>query len=238
MEQTQSINYNKVSLLSIAILIVLIWGFYRTYIAFFPSFEGFLFIQHFHGVIMLLWMLMLIAQPLLIARRKNKLHKTIGKFSYVLAPILMVSIFLVSRMTFYRNLEVLPPRQDAIAMVALSLPGLINFGILYTLAIANKQKTFYHMRYMIGTALLMIGPGLGRILGVNFGVAPDSSGTISLFVIVLLATLFLIADTLKKRDYYPNLIVAALMSFYLVAWQIRYSGVWQGFAEVFAKLFF
>lgn len=238
MEQTPTMKYDRISLLSLAILIILAWGFYRTYIMFFPSFEGFQSIQHFHGVMMLIWMVMLIAQPLFIARKKNKLHKTIGKLSYALAPLLMVSIFLVSRMTFRRNLEVLPTRQDAVAMIALSIPGLLIFCILYGLAIANKQRTFYHMRYMIGTALLMIGPGLGRILGVNFALPPGPSASITLAAITLIAVVFLVADVVKKRDYIPNLFVAGLMLFYWVAWEVRYTAIWQGPGDVFAKWFF
>lgn len=238
MEQTHAVKYDRISLLSIAILLVLTWGFYRTYIIFFPSFEGFQFVQHFHGGIMLLWMTILVVQPLLMSRKKFALHKAIGKASFVIAPILMVSIFLVSRMTFHNNLNTLPTRQDAVAIIALSIPGLIIFGILYGLAVANKQRTFYHMRYMIGTALLMIGPGLGRILGVNFGVPPTLGITITLCIVALVACVFLVVDIVKKRDYVPNLVVTGLMIFYWVAWEGRYTSAWQGVGEGFANAFF
>ena len=108
MEQVQTIKYNRVSLLSIAILIVLTWGFYRTYIIFFPSFEGFQFVHHFHGATMLLWMAILVVQPWLMSQNKFRIHKAIGKSTFVLAPILMVSIFLVARMTYHNNLKTLP----------------------------------------------------------------------------------------------------------------------------------
>jgi hypothetical protein len=236
-QTTQTQKYDRVSLLSILILIVLTWGFYRTYIAFFPSFEGFQFVQHFHGAIMLLWMGILIVQPWLMSRKKFGIHKVIGKASFLIAPILMVSIFLVSRMTYYNNLKALPTVQDAVAMISLSMPGLIIFGLLFGLAVANKKRTYYHMRYMIGTALLMIGPGLGRILGVNFGVRPDLGVTITLAVVTVMAAAFLIADIVKKRDYTPNGIVTGLMLFYWAAWEARYTIVWQRIGEFFAKMF-
>jgi hypothetical protein len=237
-QTTQPQKHDWVSLLSIVILLVLTWGFYRTYIVFFPSFEGFQFAQHFHGGIMLLWMVILIVQPLLIARNKFTLHRAIGKATFVVAPILMTSIFLVSRMTYHNNLKVLPTPQDAIAIISLSLPGIFIFGILYGLAIANKRRTYYHMRYMIGTALLMIGPGLGRILGVNFQVPMNMGVSITLAVISLIASVFLIVDLAKKRDYIPNLIVSGLMIIYLVAWEIRYTALWQSIGNGFAKAFF
>src|SRR6188768_1806159 len=125
------------SYLSLAILIVVFWGFYRTYFMFFPTFENFLPVQHFHGLVSLLWMVCLIAQPLLIANKKHAIHKIIGKFSYLLAPVLAVSIFMVSRMGYVRALESKVPAVDAIAGLALSVPLLFGFVIFYSLAVAN-----------------------------------------------------------------------------------------------------
>jgi hypothetical protein len=241
MQPTQSpqpINYDRLSLLSIAILAVLTWGFYRTYIVFFPSFEGFQVAHHFHGVIMLLWMAMLIVQPWLISAKKHRIHRAIGKASFVIAPVLMVSIFLVSRITYHLNLEAFPTAQDAIAIISLSIPGLVIFGVFYGLAVANKRRTYYHMRYMIGTALLMIGPGLGRILGVNFHVPPTIGISLTLGVVTAAALAFLIADLVKKRDYIPNLIVTGFMVLYWLAWEVRYTALWQNVGEGFAKVFF
>src|SRR5687768_182307 len=114
MEQVHAARYERVSLIGLGVLIILFWGFYRTYIVFFPAFEGFQFIHHFHGVLMLVWMALLIIQPWLIARRKHRIHKLIGRLSFVLAPLLIISIFLDSRMTYYRGLSQDAPMSDAI----------------------------------------------------------------------------------------------------------------------------
>jgi hypothetical protein len=236
MEQTQTARYDRASLLSIGILLVLLWGFYRTYIVFFPSFEGFEFVQHFHGVMMTLWMACLIAQPLLISRKKHRVHKLIGKISFVLAPLLMISIFGVSRMTFERNLSA-STMEDAVAMISLSIPGLIIFAGLYGLAIANRPRTYYHMRYMIGTALLMIGPGLGRVLILSFEIPPPIGISITLAAVSVLAVTLLVLDLVKKQDYKPFLIVTALMVLQSVLWEIRYTTLWQGIGEVVSKIY-
>jgi hypothetical protein len=236
MDQTTAAKYDRVSLLSIAILLVLLWGFYRTYIVFFPSFEGFLFVQHFHGVMMSLWMVILIAQPLLISRKKNRIHKLIGKSSFVIAPLLMISIFGVSRMTFQRNLAS-STMEDAVAMISLSIPGLIIFAVLYGLAITNRRLTYYHMRYMIGTALLMIGPGLGRVLILYFEMPPPIAISLTLVVVAVLAIALFAIDLIKKRDYKPFLIVACLMLLQSVLWELRYTAVWQSVGELIAKVY-
>jgi len=156
---------------------------------------------------MSLWMACLIAQPLLISRKKYRVHKMIGKISFVLAPLLMISIFGVSRMTFQRNLSA-STIEDALAEISLSIPGLIIFAVLYGLAITNWHRTYYHMRYMIGTALLMIGPGLGRVLILSFEIPPPVAVSITLAAVSVLAITLLGVDFLKKHDYKPFLIIA------------------------------
>ncbi|HEX6889850.1 MAG TPA: hypothetical protein VF141_04140 [Chryseolinea sp.] len=236
MDQTQTARYDRASLLSIGIVLVLLWGFYRTYIVFFPSFEGFVFVQHFHGIMMSLWMACLIAQPLLISRKKYQIHKLIGKISFVLAPLLMISIFGVSKMTFERNLAA-STMEDAVAGISLSIPGLIIFAVLYGLAIKNRPRTYYHMRYMIGTALLMIGPGLGRVLILYFEMPPPIGISITLAAVSVLAVTLLVLDLIKKQDYKPFLIVTALMVLQSLLWEIRYTALWQGVGEVISKFY-
>ncbi len=45
--------------------------------------------MHTHGVALILWCLMLITQPYLIRTNHHALHKQIGKFSYLLVPLLL-----------------------------------------------------------------------------------------------------------------------------------------------------
>ena len=127
--------------------------------------------------------------------------------------------------------------EDAVAGVSLSIPGLIIFTVLYLLAIKNTHRTYNHMRYMIGTALLMIGPGLGRVLILYFEVPPPIGISITLAVVAVLAMTLLVVDLVKKRDYKPFLIVACLMLLQSVLWEIRYTAMWQGVGEVIAKLY-
>ncbi len=82
---------NIVVFFIIATLIVLI-GFYNTYIVFFPKFEQFKTFHHVHGFVMVLWLATLIAQPILITKKKYKWHRAIGKVSYILVPIIVISL--------------------------------------------------------------------------------------------------------------------------------------------------
>ena len=95
MRATQTaIPYRGISLFFIFVLALITWGFYKTYLIFFPSFTGFNNVQHFHGAMMMIWFSLLAVQPFLIAYKKYKIHRTLGKVSYVVAPILLYFDFL------------------------------------------------------------------------------------------------------------------------------------------------
>ena len=69
-------------------------AFYKTY---FNQFPGFAFEEnitpyiHLHAFIASVWIAMLIAQPLLIRNKKMAWHRKIGRLSYVVFPLLLLS---------------------------------------------------------------------------------------------------------------------------------------------------
>jgi len=95
-------------IIGIVLLIVLAHvGFYKTYIRHFPGFEDnvrhdgrqihFTWVMHFHGMMMIGWLLMLLVQPIFILKGKVKLHRIVGRLSYVLAPLVLITMYLVTR---------------------------------------------------------------------------------------------------------------------------------------------
>src|SRR6185436_18847354 len=98
-------TYKKstVGFLIIALMLLTLVGFYPTYISKFPSFEHVTTVQHFHGAMMMLWFSLLVVQPLLISYKKYRIHRILGKISYVIAPLVMYSIFMASKYEYYRD---------------------------------------------------------------------------------------------------------------------------------------
>src|SRR6187455_885239 len=66
-------------------------AFWFTYIT--RIFEQDNYRMHLHGGILFLWCFMLIIQPLLIRKKMNLVHRWIGKFSFVLVPLLVFTTF-------------------------------------------------------------------------------------------------------------------------------------------------
>jgi hypothetical protein len=87
--------------------------------------------MHSHGIVLTLWCLMLVAQPLLIRTRMNSLHKAIGKFSYLLVPLMIYTKVDLLR---YKLREVQLGTMDYF-FVALVINALIAFVLFYGLAI-------------------------------------------------------------------------------------------------------
>lgn len=230
-------TYKLTSLFFGLVLLVIFWGFHRTYTVFFPKFEGFQTVQHVHGALMMTWMLMLITQPLLILSGKAQVHRLIGKISYVIAPLVVISIFLVMRMSFYHQKETLP-LPVAQGGIFLQIPMMIAFLVMYLLAIGNKHRTSHHMRYMIGTSFLMIGPGLGRALIIYFGVPFQEAVFYADYLVMAIAATLLITDLVNKRPWVPYTVVLSLLVFCHVLFAERMSAPLQTVAQWFTTTLF
>ncbi len=124
MNQSTPVPYRLISSFFVLILVMITWGFYRTYLVFFPAFTGFTMIHHFHGAVMMTWMMMLIVQPLLIRYGKITIHRNIGRLSFIIAPLVVFTIFLTAQMGYNKpdpNLT----HADKIGGLALNMPPLV-----------------------------------------------------------------------------------------------------------------
>ncbi|HWD88627.1 MAG TPA: hypothetical protein VG367_10915 [Mucilaginibacter sp.] len=238
-EQAKSPNYGLIALFIGIIYLFVQLGFFKTYIIHFPQFDGFKLLHHIHGMLMSGWMLLLIIQPLLIRAGKYKIHRFLGKLSYILAPLVLASMFLIVRLAYHEGL-LTTPEKNIIPFTALNIPQLFTFSLFYLLAIIHihKGNTAKHIRYMIGTAIIMVPAGLARILIHYFQVGFDPAIFVSLYLQVGLAVAFLSYDLIKKNDYVPNLIIAASFIISTVIYIERHSDAYMAFGTFFAHTFF
>ncbi|MGZ5246809.1 MAG: hypothetical protein ACXWCR_06875, partial [Flavitalea sp.] len=91
--------YNNLGYWFLALIILVFAGFYSTYIS--VILEAQAPIIHIHFILMALWIAMLITQPFLIKYKKRDLHRKLGKVSYVLVPLVLISAFLMIRYSYY-----------------------------------------------------------------------------------------------------------------------------------------
>jgi hypothetical protein len=235
-------------IIGIVLLIILAnVGFYKTYIRHFPRFEDyvrpdgrqfhFYWIMHFHGMMMMGWLLMLLVQPFLILKGKIKLHRMVGRLSYVLAPLVLLTMYLVTRAAL--DPVVAPELQAAVVArrMALDVPLIIFFAILYILAIVYRHRTLLHSRYMCSTAFMLISPPLGRVLRAYFDYSRDGSIDLSRNIIVFIALAVTVGDSLRLKRISPFAMVLVFVLMNKIIWDIRDTAFWQPIGGAIGKLF-
>lgn len=80
-------------------------GFHPTYMQYFPEFKEFNWVHHTHGALMVSWMVMLVIQPFLILKRKYQIHRQIGKISFIIAPLMVIFMYLVMRIGYLNTVK-------------------------------------------------------------------------------------------------------------------------------------
>lgn len=228
---------NRIVYFFIFILLISFAGFYKTYLIKFPNFEGFTSAHHFHGVVMLTWIFMLIAQPIFIKTKNLQLHRIVGKVSYLVFPLLVVSFFLVARAGYLRNIQTIS-EADALASMTNGIPDMIFISILYGLGIYYKNKTSYHLRFFASIGLMILGPGLGRFLIVFCGLPFVVAIPLMIGLTSGVALIWMIIDIRSKKSFFP---MATFLTIGILAMFIganNHSNWWQSFAKWFAGTFF
>jgi RsiW-degrading membrane proteinase PrsW (M82 family) len=228
--------YRNTAIFIILIMIGIQWGFYRTYTSEFPNFINKTITIHVHGILLMMWMVLLIVQPLLINTGRTQLHRTIGKVSWVLGPLIIVSMFLVGRGSYGRSIGNIP-EQENLATMVLDIRGYLTFAIFWALAMFYRKNSASHMRYMIATGMLAIGPGVGRGL-ISSGVAFPTALTITDVLDLVIVGTLLGFDIYRKKNYKPFLVVFIVFLIGAILWQVKDSAAWQSFAKWYAGMFY
>lgn len=204
-------KYKNIGYVMIIFVPLIFVAFYKTYFGQFPDFNEsntalshskVSTFDHLHVIFAFLWILLLIIQPILIGIGKYKTHKTIGKISYLVFPLLILSSFhLISRIL----------QADHPMLAYLPISDSILLILFYALAIYNKKNTPKHMRYMIGTAAVFLGPIFGRLGPYMFDLHPKVMNNIKFIVIYLIFAGLIFFDKKYGRDFKPYLIIVMAM---------------------------
>lgn len=201
------------------------YGFYFSYFSKLSS--GFPLVVHAHAFFMLCWMSTALLQPWLIHLKKTKLHKQVGRMSYLLMPAVVLSTYFMLQYIYQGQLERLGKENtaglaglsaDAIKAKAADymIIGLVYFAWLilyYSLAVFHRRRLQYHATYMLGAILTLLGPTFDRalynfheLLGISFSTVAEYASFI--LISCLFAGLFFYQ---RLKGYGPKPSLAALL---------------------------
>jgi len=114
-----------------------------------------------HGLAFTTWMLIFLAQTLLVSAGRRDLHIRLGQAGMVLAALLVPLMYMVSVGQVARANQ--PPFATPLGWTAVPLFIIPPFALLVGLGWRNRRSPQAHKRLMLGAALLMMDPAIGRL---------------------------------------------------------------------------
>ena len=117
---------------------------------------------HFHGMVMVSWLALMVVQPTLVQRGNAVLHKRLGWLGAALALLVVVTGSFVGIKSLQNG--TVPPFFTQSYFLALTHFGVIAFGGLVAFAIARRRQTEWHRRLLVGAMVALMEPALGRVL--------------------------------------------------------------------------
>jgi len=233
--------YQKSAFWLILFFVIAVFGFWKSYYSF-PD-KDISFNQHFHGISMTLWCLMLIGQAFLIRAKKYNIHRVVGKSSYLLFPILIFSTFLLIHAGLSGRGFINTPVLHNLALMVNATVALV---IIYGLGIYFRKDRLTHARYMVCTIFPLFTPITDRII-YNYirplvQYAPTIEGNpIVPFYGFLLANLILIGLVIwdwksnKRKDVFL-IVLGILLLYHISVFTFYQFGFWEGFGSWFLGL--
>ena len=223
------------------LFVLAVLGFWPSYFAkFFNGTADFVLYLHFHAALMMLWISMLIIQPILIRTKSLQLHRFIGKLSYILFPMMCISIILIihqSHTVGNENLGNILLGQSK---------NLLIFIAGYVVAIKYRHNTDVHARGMIVTGIALMEPALTRLM-LNMLVALDlytsspnffwygSVPTILIIFSFLIGMMIVERHQKRGRWVFPLTLISYFILYVLMISNIHIS-LWESFSKWFISL--
>lgn len=216
-----------------------VFGFWKTYFGILTHLpETVTPLIHIHALLMMVWLFMLIVQAWFIRTKRLRLHRWVGRSSYVIAPTIVLLGLAVIHEVFNRTPGGVPlDGFSGSRIVVLGFGQLLGFGLSWGLAIAYRKETPLHLRFMISTAFAIATAIVFRVFFLwvpGFGtLAAATAGNGAVLILLLLG--LIAADWqkgMKKSPFWVVTIVIGLM--HVGYWTFSATEGWRAFCQWYA----
>ncbi len=205
-------QYKNLGFFLFVLVALIVAGFYKPYFALIPDFGPDITpLVQVHAILLMSFVALLVAQPLLIRFKHRGIHKSLGKLTYILMPFLVASCVGVILKEYGEALSRSASVDTALRSIFSDAAQLLLLVICYGLAIFKRRDVAAHMRYMIVVALIVAPAGIARILGYWFDVPRYASGLASNALIDAGIIALILFDRRNHLDYRPYLRVLPLL---------------------------
>lgn len=216
-----------------AALLAIIAGFWPS---FFRPLGAGDFAHSLHGITATLWVVVLIAQSLLMSRGLVLWHRRVARFAILLIPILVISAMQMVAVMF-SNPEMPPFLPPLLAFI--DLPSVLFLVVLVTLGLRNVRTPAAHKRFMGATVLLGLPPALTRLYARLFapevGFMQALHGSFLTVELVLIALIVADWRSGERRLAYP-LSLAFFVLVHLLMESVAASAGWVSAMNWYSQL--
>lgn len=227
MSSTEKIRFERAGIYLSGLILLALGGFWESYFSrFFGPMQDLNPYFHFHAFLAGSWIVLLIVQPYLIRKKNFALHKKLGKLSFLIIPLFIVSVVLL-----FHSQRSLDEEQLGRRMLT-PLRDLIIIATAYIIAIKYRKSMPIHARAMIATGIVFIEPALVRLIW-NLTHFRFTYLLAILMIYGLLASLMIIERKQKEGRWVFPLITIL----YLIGHSIRIGGIQLDFLDNLAKWF-
>ncbi len=186
-------------------------GFYKPYFSLIPNFDASITpLVQAHAILLMSFVALLVAQPILIRNKQRELHKIFGKLTYLLMPVLVASCVGVIFKEYDEALSRAASVELAVRAIFSDTAQLFLLMLFYLLAVLNRRNIPVHMRYMIAVALIVAPAGIARVLGYWFEVPRYASGLASNALLDAVLIALILYDRRNHLNFRPYLLVLPL----------------------------
>jgi len=212
--------YRNIGFYFLVLIIFIGLGFYYPYFSLFPDFISVSAMVHVHTLTLMLWTLILITQPLLIRYEKYQAHKFLGRFTYFLVPLVVMTCAGVMHQQYHEYIARGISPAQSLKVLFTPITDLLAIICYYLLAIVNIRKgnIAYHMRYMICLFLEFLPPTFGRTMGywLNWGIFYTHVIAVATGAIIIIT--LLVADKKRNLDFTPYAVALGIYALINGAW--------------------
>lgn len=149
-------------IMSLVMAATIVAGFSQTVPDDFAAHPGLPLLLHVHGAVFTLWVMLIVAQPVLIAQGAIQRHRQLGLLGAALAGAMV--IMGLAATVFAIRYHRVPSFFPVGVFLVMNGLGVVIFGGLVTAAVRLRSRPDWHKRLMICATVSILGPGLGRFL--------------------------------------------------------------------------
>ena len=117
-------------------------------------------VVHLHGVMMIAWMLLLATQAGLVSAGNVKLHRSLGMWGIAHGAAILLMGLAIQLIASRAGMDA--GRNPGTDGLYLGILAGIGFGIMFTLAIRNRNRPEIHKRMILFAMLPVLPPGVNR----------------------------------------------------------------------------